>query len=266
MSTTTAEDARLRRNARVREALTSFSYPAGLCLALLVLWQILVPALDVKTAILPVPTEILDAGWENRDLILENTWPTLIETVVGFLIAAVVGIVVAVAITSVPAIHKTIYPLLVGSLVVPKIAIAPLFVIWFGFGYTPKIIMVVLIAFFPVVVDMALGLTSIPPELRMLNRSMGASRWRAFWKISFPFALPNLFVGLKLAMALAIIGAIVAEFVQSSEGLGYLLLQANSTLQTPLFFAAIVALTVLGVVLYMAIELLEAVVLRTRRR
>ncbi|MBO9520882.1 MAG: ABC transporter permease [Nocardioidaceae bacterium] len=254
------------RRRKAGNALSTLAYPGGLCLVLLALWQFLVPALDVETSVLPVPTEILSAGWENRDLIREHTWPTLLETVVGFAIAAVLGIVVAVAITAVPAIHKTLYPLLVGSLVVPKIAIAPLFVIWFGFGYTPKIIMVVLIAFFPVVVDMALGLTSIPPELRMLNRSMGASRWRAFWKISFPFALPNLFIGLKLAMALAIIGAIVAEFVQSSQGLGYLLLQANSTLQTPLFFAAIVALTVLGVVLYMVIELLEAVVLRTRRR
>lgn len=260
------DEARLRKRAKRAHVLSSLGYPTALCVVLLVLWQILVPAFDVKPAILPVPTEIAEAAWDNRSLLLEHTWPTLIETTVGFVIAAVLGILVAVAITSVPAVHKTIYPLLVGSLVVPKIAIAPLFVIWFGFGYTPKIIMVVLIAFFPVVVDMALGLTSIPLEMRMLNRSMGASRWRAFWKISFPFALPNLFVGLKLAMALAIIGAIVAEFVQSSQGLGYLLLQANSTLQTPLFFATIVALTVLGVVLYMVIEVLESIVLRTRRR
>ncbi|MYU21772.1 ABC transporter permease [Streptomyces sp. SID8352] len=260
------QEARLRRRAKIVNVLSTAGYPTALCLVLLVLWQILVPAFNVKQAILPVPSDIVSAGWENWSLILEHTWPTLIETVVGFVIAAVLGIVVAVAITSVPAIHKTIYPLLVGSLVVPKIAVAPLFVIWFGFGYTSKIIMVVLIAFFPVVVDMALGLTSIPLELRMLNRSMGASRWRAFWKISFPFALPNLFVGLKLAMALAIIGAIVAEFVQSSQGLGYLLLQANSTLQTSLFFATIVALTVLGVVLYMAIEVLEAITLRTHKR
>jgi NitT/TauT family transport system permease protein len=259
------DEARLRKRARRVHILSSLGYPATLCVVLLALWQILVPALGVKSAILPVPTEIVSAGWEARSLILEHTWPTLLETVAGFVIAAALGIVVAVAITAIPAVHKTIYPILVGSLVVPKIAIAPLFVIWFGFGYTPKITMVVLISFFPVVVDMALGLTSIPPEMRMLNRSMGASRWRAFWKISFPFALPNLFVGLKLAMALAIIGAIVAEFVQSSKGLGYLLLQANSTLQTPLFFATIVALTVLGVVLYMVIEVLESVVLRTRR-
>ncbi|WP_326640671.1 ABC transporter permease [Streptosporangium sp. NBC_01755] len=260
------EEARLRRRAKIINLLSTTGYPTALCLVLLVLWQILVPAFNVKPAILPVPSDIVSAGWENRSLILEHTWPTLIETVAGFVIAAVLGIIVAVAITSVPAIHKTIYPLLVGSLVVPKIAVAPLFVIWFGFGYTSKIIMVVLIAFFPVVVDMALGLTSIPLELRMLNRSMGASRWRAFWKISFPFALPNLFVGLKLAMALAIIGAIVAEFVQSSQGLGYLLLQANSTLQTSLFFATIVALTVLGVALYMVIEVLESIILRTRKR
>lgn len=249
----------------LRAGLVYVAYPGTFCILLLLAWQLLVPLLDIRSSVLPLPTAIAAAFVNDFSLIAQHAWPTLYETVVGFLIAAVLGVAIAVTMDAVPLVRKTIYPLLIGSLVVPKVAIAPLFVIWFGFGYTPKVIVVVLIAFFPIVVDMALGLSSFPRELQLLTRSMGASRSRSFWKIKFPYALPNLFVGLKVGMALAIIGSVVAEFVQSSRGLGFLLLQSNSALRTDLFFAVIVALTALGVVLYLAIEALEYVTLRSRR-
>lgn len=250
---------------RSRERLSYVGYPLGLSLILIALWQVAVPLFNVNRALLPTPLEVLEAISENFGLLLQHSWPTLYETLIGYVLASLIGVLAAILITTVPIAYKSVYPLLVGLLVVPKIAIAPLFVIWFGFGYTPKVIMVVLIAFFPVVVNMALGLNSVPHELHMLTRSVGTSRWRTFWKVSLPSATPSLFVGLKLAMALAIIGAIVAEFVQSSKGLGFLLLRANSTLDTPLFFAAIVMLTVLGVLVYEAVEVVERIVLRNRR-
>lgn len=251
---------------RLKNNVSYFLYPTVAVVVLLAVWEILVATLDINQALLPAPTEIWRSGIENIDVILRESWPTVYETVVGYILASLIGIIAAICISTVPLIYKSFYPLLVGLLVVPKIAIAPLFVIWFGFGATPKIIMVILISFFPVVVNMALGLGEVPRELHLLTKSMGASSWRAFRKVSLPSSLPSLFVGLKLAMALAIIGSVVAEFVQSSEGLGFLLLQANSTLDTALFFAAIVALTVIGVVLYEIVEITERFVLRNRKQ
>jgi NitT/TauT family transport system permease protein len=240
-------------------------YPVGFSLALILAWQAWVKVFDVSPHLVPAPTAVLSALNENWSLILDNAWPTLWEIVMGFAVAAVLGIAIAVVIAAVPIIEKMIYPLLVGSLVVPKIAIAPLFVIWFGFGFAPKVIVVVLIAFFPVVVDMALGLRSVPDDMITLVRSMGASRWKTFWKIRFVYALPNMFVGLKVAMALAVVGAIVGEFVQSSEGLGYMLIRANTNLETDQFFAVLAVLTVMGVLLYLAVDVFERLVLRSRR-
>jgi NitT/TauT family transport system permease protein len=229
-----------------RAAIQHVGYPLAFLLVCVVLWQLIVPWAGVKRELVPVPTEIFDALVEHRATVLKHTWPTLYEILAGFTIAVLLGVII-------------------GSLVVPKIALAPLFVIWFGFGYTPKIIVVVLVCFFPVVVDTALGLASVPPEMRQLGRSMGASPLRFFWRVSLPYALPNVLVGMKVAMALATVGAIVAEFVQSSQGLGYLLLVSNQNLETPLFFAAMLVLTMLGVVLYAALDLVEHVALRSRR-
>lgn len=240
-------------------------YPVLFSIGALILWQATVRILGVKQTILPAPTEIAGELNSHRHLLFTQTWPTLIEITVGFGIAVVAGITTAIVITSVPFIDRMIRPLLVASLVVPKIAIAPLFVIWFGFDYTPKVLLTAVIAYFPIVVDTALGLSSLSREMTLLMRSMGAGKIRGFVKITFPHALPNIFAGLKVGMALAVVGAIVAEFVQSSEGLGFVLLQANQNLETALFFAAIVVLTAVGVALYVAIEAVEFITLRSRR-
>jgi len=261
----TTRRAGAKRATRARDVSLAIAYPTAFVVALLVLWQIVVQLADIKPTVLPAPTEIASSLGENWAEIWSQTWPTVIEILAGFAIAVVVGIVTAIVITTIPAIDRMVRPLLVASLVVPKIAIAPIFVIWFGFGYTPKVLLVAIITFFPIVVDTALGLKSLPLEMRLLMRSMGANRFKAFWKITFPHALPNVFVGLKVGMALAVVGAIVAEFVQSSKGLGFLLLQANQSLDIPLFFAGILAVTVVGVVLYVALEGVEALVMRSRR-
>lgn len=260
----TAAEHRLHRRRRARQAMSFVAWPAAFSAVLLMLWQLIVDRLEVSTTVLPTPVEIAEAIGANWNDLLSQTWPTLFEIVAGFGIAVAAGVLTAIVITAVPLIDKMVRPLLVASLVVPKVAIAPLFVIWFGFGYTPKILVTALIAYFPIVVDTALGLKSLSREMRLLMRSMGAGRVRAFLKITFPNALPNVFAGLKVGMALAVVGAIVAEFVQSSEGLGFLLLQANQNLDTPLFFAGIVVLTVVGVVLYVSIEVLEWATLRSR--
>jgi NitT/TauT family transport system permease protein len=255
----------IRRPGRSRAMAMEAVYPVGFSLALLVAWQLAVSIFDVSSHLVPAPTAVLDALIEDWSMIFDNIWPTFWEIAVGFVIAAVLGVAIAVLIAAVPIVEKMIYPLLVGALVVPKIAVAPLFVIWFGFGFEPKVIVVVLIAFFPVVVDMALGLRSVPDDMLTLVRSMGASRWKIFWKIRFVYALPNMFVGLKVAMALAVVGAIVGEFVQSSEGLGYLLIRANTNFSTEQFFAVLVVLTAMGVLFYLAVDVTERLVLRSRK-
>lgn len=251
--------------ARILAAWSHVAYPTVFVAILIVGWQVYVSVNDISKFVLPPPTDVFSELLAEWDLILENLWPTLNETVTGFVIAMVLGIVIAVLIASVPVFERTVYPLLVGLLVVPKIAIAPLFVIWFGFGAKPKVIIVVLLAFFPIVVDMALGLKSVPADLITLCRSMGATRVKTFWKVRFVHALPNLFVGLKVAMALAVVGAVVGEFVQSSEGLGYRLLQAQAQGKTDQFFAVILVLTAMGVLLYLAVDVAEKFVLRSRR-
>lgn len=241
-------------------------YPLIFIGILIVIWDLVTRFGDISKLTLPSPLSVYFAFIDAWTVILSNIWITLYEILVGYVIAIVLGIAIAVLMASIPIVERTIYPLLVGSLVVPKIAIAPLMFIWFGFGTLPTIIIVTLICFFPIVIDMTLGLKSVSPDLITLVNSMGASKWNIFWKIRFINALPNLFVGLKVAMALAVVGAIVGEFVGgSAEGLGYLLLRSKATFRTDEFFAVIFVLTTVGVLLYVAVDLVERFMLRKHR-
>jgi NitT/TauT family transport system permease protein len=154
-------------------------------------------------------------------------------------------------------VERTIYPLIVFLQIVPKIAIAPLFIIWFGFGFTPKLLLVFLLSFFPIVVAAIAGFKSIDEETMELARSTGASEWMIFRKIRLPHAMPSIFTGLKVAAALSSTAAVVAEFVASDKGLGYLLLQYNGDLETPMVFATIIVLSVVGLIVYYLVELIE---------
>jgi NitT/TauT family transport system permease protein len=186
---------------------------------------------------------------------------TLAETVLGFALAAVIGILAAILVATSERVKDFIMPLIVLTQLVPKVAIAPLILIWFGYGMTSKIIVAFLIAFFPIVIDMITGLTMIERELIDLLRSLGASRWKIFVKAQIPNSLPFLFSGMRISITLAIIGAIVGEFVGGSEGLGYLIVVATSQIKTELVFAALAVLTAVGFVLFAIIGMIERLVI-----
>ena len=230
-------------------------------LLLLVAWQVLVPLLRVPPFILPPPSLIwsrtLDFG---VPMLLGHLWTTLYEVVAGFALAVVVAIPLALLISSAPALRNTILPLLVSSQSIPKVAIAPLVLIWVGYGELPKIIIAALVAFFPVVVDTAQGLQLVPRELLDLAHSLTHNRLRIFFKIRFPAALPYFFASLKVAISLAVVGAVIGEFVGSNAGLGYLVLVAMAQANTALAFGALVLLSLLGIVLFEIVALVERLV------
>ena len=226
-------------------------------LIFLAIWQIGVTIFDVPTYLLPKPTDVAVTLVEDFDKLMSNAWVTAYEMLAGYLLAIIVAIPLAIFITISPTFDRFITPILLVSQTVPKIAIAPLFLIWFGVGPLPKILVAFLISFFPIVIDTAVGLRSVSPEMIDLVRSMGANRMQVFTRIRLPTSLPYMFSGLKVAATLAVVGAVVGEFVGADKGLGYLLLVANSYLDTPLAFATIVVLTVIGILLYYVIDTLE---------
>lgn len=223
----------------------------------LVIWEIAVIILDIKTYLLPRPTQIFQTIIDKFDVLMGHTWVTAYEMVLGYLLAIAVAVPLAVGITSYRRFDKFITPILLFFQTIPKIAIAPVFLVWLGFGPASKILLAFLISFFPIVIDTAIGLRSISPEMIDLARSMGATKLQIFLRFRMPTALPYFFGGLKVAATLAVVGAVVGEFVGADEGLGYLLLIAGANLDSPLLFAAIVALTALGLILFYIIEILE---------
>lgn len=232
--------------------------PALLLLGLLAVWALVAWQEWVRPYLIPAPWDVADSLLvSDRAMLLTHTWVTLYETVIGFVLAALIGLVCALGIVYSRTIERTLYPLLLFAQVIPKVAIAPLFVIWMGFGPGPKILVAVLVAFFPVVISGVAGLRSVPPELLHLSASMGASRWQTFRKIRFPTALPHLFSGLKVAITLAVVGAVVGEFVGANEGLGYLLLVANGNLNSTLLFAVLIAMSLMGILLFILVEFAE---------
>jgi NitT/TauT family transport system permease protein len=233
------------------------AWPAGISAVMLLAWEATVRELHVRSIILPPPSEIFAAAIERRELLLTNLWPSLYMTVLGFAVSVAGGIVVAVLITYSPIVRKGFYPIIVVSQVVPKIAIAPLFVAWCGTGMMSSLLLAVLITFFPMTINAALGFQSIDEDMHRMARSFKGSDWQIFWKIRMPNALPYIFSGMKISITLAIIGVIVSEFVASQEGIGYLIKLAGGLLDTPLMMAAIAVLSVSGLALYGLIALAE---------
>jgi NitT/TauT family transport system permease protein len=217
-----------------------------------VAWREMVPAY-----LIPAPGAVWETMVEDWAMLLEHTWVTTLETILGFLLATVIGVATAVLLVYSRTAEKALYPLILFAQVIPKIAIAPILVVWFGFGLTPKIVLAVLIAFFPVVVSAVAGLRSVDPELLELSATMGASRWKTFRKIRFPGALPHLMSGLKVAVTLAVVGAVVGEFVGADRGLGYVLLLASGNLDSALLFADLILMSLIGVVLFVLVEFSE---------
>lgn len=236
-------------------------YPLiGLCV-IVVLWQGYVDLAHVSKIVLPSPMDILRASWQRHDLLFRETVPTALESIYGFALAIVIGIPLAVCVTNSRVLNLALYPILIATQSVPKVAVAPIILVWFGLGMQSKLAIAFLVAFFPIVVDTATGLQATPAGLMELARSLRASRWQIFWKVQFPAALPFIFSGAKIAVTLAVIGAVIGEFVGSINGLGNLLLSANSQLDGPLAWAALVWLSVLGIVLFLGVVLAERILM-----
>ena len=230
-------------------------------LVLFLVWEIGVHIFDVKSYLLPAPSLIWEEFQGRWSYVLDNTWITTSEIVVGYFLAIAVSIPLAIAVAYFPAMERTLYPVIVFLQIVPKIAIAPLFIIWFGFGFLPKILLVFLLSFFPIIVSSISGFKSIDEETMELAKSTGASQWMIFRKIRLPHAMPAIFTGLKVAAALSSTAAVVAEFVASDKGLGYLLLRYNGDLETPMVFATIIVLSIVGLIVYYAVEYIEKLVI-----
>lgn len=235
--------------------------PLAGVLAFLLVWEIAVPLLEMPAYLLPPPSAIVRVFIDEFPKLAFHGWVTLYEMLMGYAMAVVIAIPLAIAITSSERFDRFTMPTLLFFQVVPKVAIAPLFLVWFGVGVLPKVLVAFLISFFPIVIDAAVGLRSMSAEMRDLARSMGASRWQIFAQFRLPTSLPYLFSGLKVAATLAVAGAVVGEFVGADKGLGYLLLVTNSNLETALMFATLFALTFIGLAFFYAVEFLEALLI-----
>jgi len=249
-----------------RRRVTSWLYPTLTFIAVILLWQASVTITGIHAIVLPPPTAVLSRMASAFFVLSDNTLPTVLAIVVGFIGAVFIGVPLAILIAASPNFEKSFYPLLLGSQGVPKVALAPIMIVWFGFGFLPKIMIAMLIAFFPVVIDTVAGLRSIDPGYIHLARSMGAPKVKIYWRLLIPNALPHMFAGFKVAMALAIVGAIVGEMVGANNGLGYILVVANGNLDMALVFATLVWLVVVSLVLTWVIELIERIALPWSRQ
>ena len=224
-----------------------------------VAWELTVRLFALPEYLLPGPEPVLVALAQNiRTLAVQSVW-TAGTVLAGFLVAAAVAIPLAMLIVISPVLERLLYPPMVATQSIPKIALAPLFIVWFGFGVAPKVAVAFLIAFFPIVIDTIVGLRSIDPAMIQLARSMGAPPRRIFLKLRLPHALPMIFGGLKVASALAVVGALTGEFVGSDRGLGYLLVQASGNLNTALLFATLVILSAMAMAFFYMVEMLERI-------
>ncbi|HEV8643716.1 MAG TPA: ABC transporter permease [Methylomirabilota bacterium] len=242
--------------------LAPYLYPALTLAGLVVAWEAFTKLTAVSRLLLPAPSDVAATLVSALPLLAHMSAITAAEFLLGFGLSVVVGIPLGALLVYARPVELAVYPLLVASQTVPKAAIAPIFVVWLGAGMTSKVLIAFTIAFFPIVIDTAIGLRAAPPEVVNVVRSMGANAFQVFWFVRFPNALPNIFGGLKVASTLAVVGAIVGEFVSAEKGLGYLVLVANGELNTTLVFASVVTLSVLGVGFYFLLELVERFVIR----
>jgi len=242
---------------RLGKSIINLGWPIGISMALLAFWEIAVRELGIRSIILPTPSEIIEAMFQRYELLLSQLWPSLFMTVAGFALSVVGGILVAIVITYSSIFRRGFYPVIVVSQVIPKIAVAPLFIVWFGTGTMSKLLLAFLIAFFPMTINSTLGFQSVDEDIYRMARTFMGSRWQIFWKIRMPNALPYIFSGMKISITLAIIGVIVSEFVASQDGIGYLIKLAAGLLDTPLMMAAITVLSITGLALYGLIVIAE---------
>jgi len=233
-------------------------FPALAIIAALVgTWEACAVIFDVPRWLLPRPSVIAQELAARPTMFLRHTWVTLEEVLLGFGISVLSGVVLATMIAYSRTLERSIYPLVIASQTIPIIAIAPLLLIWIGYGIGPKVIVVALIAFFPIVVNTVDGLKAVDADMVNMMRTLGASRWQIFAKVQVPNSLPFFFSGVRVAMAVSVIGAVIGEWVGSSQGLGYLMIRSKPQFLTERVFAAIFILSVMGIGLFLIVGLVE---------
>ncbi|MGF7159618.1 NitT/TauT family transport system permease protein [Rhodoligotrophos appendicifer] len=243
------------------EAVKSAAYPLAALVLMIAGWYAAIDIFDIPPYLLPRPEAVLQRIYEDFGFLLYHSWVTTYVTLGGFFLSIAIGIPLSIMLVTWRTLEKAIMPWLILSQTFPKVALAPLIVVWFGLGILPKLLVTFLVAFFPIVISTIVGLRSVEREVIELAQSLRSSKMQTFWYFRLPLSLPNIFAGLKVSVAFAVVGAVIAEWVGASEGLGYLLLQANASLDTTLLFAVLAALMVIGVVLYYAVEFIERAVI-----
>lgn len=241
----------------MRDRLPALVLVAGILAA----WEAYVRLAGVSPVVLPGPVRIVESLWTFRADATRHALPTILETVLGLAIAVVLAILAAVAMDRAPLVRRAVEPILVTSQTIPVVALAPLFLLWFGFGLAPKVVVVVLVTFFPIVVALLDGFRSAPPEASDLLRSYGATDWQAFRALRWPAALPSLFIGLRISVVYAVIGAVFGEYVGAREGLGIWMQLSQNSFRTDLVFAAIVVTSAVSLVLYGTVAVVRRAVI-----
>lgn len=235
--------------------------PIAFAAAVLAIWEVAVRATGVRPQVMPAPSRVAKAGWQQRDVIGVHALATLEVTLAGFALSLVCAWLIAIAVDFSPALKRGLTPLLVASQTVPIIAIAPLMIIWFGFGMLPKMLVVALVTFFPVSIGLIEGFERTDREASALLRSMGASRWREFTLVRLPSALPSFFTSLRVGITYAVTGAIFAEYVGARQGLGIYMSVQKNAFRTDLVLAAVVVTAVMSIALYLSTYLIERAVI-----
>jgi NitT/TauT family transport system permease protein len=248
---------RPRRSARRRRKALRQVLPWVVIIAMFGLWELVVRAFDIEQFVLPAPSAIFASAWQWRWPILDNAWQTLLTTSVGFALAVIFGLLGGIAIGASTLVYDGFYPALIGFNSVPKVAVVPILVIWFGIGTVPAIITAFLISFFPILVNVAVGIATLEPELQDVLRALGATRWQVIKKVGLPRSMPYFFASLKVSIAFAFVGSIVAETVASNKGIGNLMLVASSRFEVPLAFAGLLVTAVMGIGMYAVATFIE---------
>ncbi|MEA2949518.1 MAG: NitT/TauT family transport system permease protein [Alphaproteobacteria bacterium] len=248
--------ARSRRWLRVA---TDIAQPIAALVVLVLLWEAACRVFHIPAFLVPAPSAIFVDTWKLAPQVWVHTLATTQTTLLGFFASLIVSLPLAILLTASPGIANAVYPILVLTQSIPKVALAPILVVIFGSNEMPRVVVTFLVAFFPLVLSIAAGIAAVPPELIELGRACKASRWRALWRIRLPYAVPFIFSGLKAAITLSVVGAVVGEFVNADKGLGYLIVTSTAFFQVPLAWGALVLLSLLGIILFQAVVIVEQV-------
>jgi NitT/TauT family transport system permease protein len=242
---------------RFARAASDYAPPALITIGILIGWELGIDLLRIPSFLLPKPSAVAVEFFRLWKIVLPHMWITLFEATVGLILAGVISIVLAVGIVHFKLIERTVYPYAVATKVVPIIAVAPLLTVWFGFGIEPKIVTAILVSYFPILVNTVKGLQSADRQMVRLMKSLFATRWQIFTKISIKYSLPYVFAGFRISSTLAVIGAIVGEFVGADRGLGFFLVIAQSELDVRKMFAGVALCALLGLFLFLVVVALE---------